>query len=160
MKNRRFYIFSLVIGIFLAIGSGCTSEKVYDPLSKMDLAEGWSYGDSLVFSEVNWKDRRDRQTLKLRITISDSFQYENIYLRGDFGAVNDSLAVRIFSVQLADKFGNWLGKCNSSECTIDYELSEFLLPFEDQTTISISQWTRDSILVGVSELQLVWSEQN
>jgi gliding motility-associated lipoprotein GldH len=162
MKINRFEFFGLVFFIFIFGVLGCTSEKVYEPLPVQNLSGGWSYSDSLVFNGVNSKDRRSNQSLKLRITISDTFEFENIYLRGNFVGTKDASGSKVFSVQLADKFGSWLGSCGGSICTIDYDLEEEQIDSftDDGMKISISQWTRDSILYGVSDLQIVWSEKN
>lgn len=161
MKIIRFCCVALLLGHMLIGVAGCTSEKVYEPLSKKDLAEGWAYSDSLIFSEVNWKDQKDNQSLKLRITFLDTFQFENVYLRGNFWVSKDSLVSKVFSIQLADKFGNWLGKCSSSVCKIDYDLEkEGILPFQGQFSMSVNQWTRDSLLTGISGLSLVWSNDD
>lgn len=159
MRIGKFDFASLILFISFFGVLGCSSEKLYAPFPIKDLSVGWSYSDSLVFSGMKWEDAKENQKLKLRISVSDTFEFENIYLKANFSGFQDTDNAKVFSVQLADKFGNWLGKCSSSICTIDYELEEVVsLSFQDEFEISISQWTRDSILKGVSELQLVWSD--
>lgn len=159
MRIGKFDFASLVLFISILGVLGCSSEKVYAPFPTKDLSKGWSYSDSLVFSGMKREDAKENQKLKLRISVSDTFEFENIYLKANLSGVQDADNSKVFSVQLADKFGNWMGKCNGSTCTIDYELEEVIsLSYQEEIEISISQWTRDSILKGISELQLVWSD--
>ena len=158
MKTIRFYYFSLVICIAITGLLGCTFERVIEPFPKKNLAEGWTYSDSLVFTDINCGEN---EYLKLRISFSDTFGFENIYLKGNFWQSRDSVISQVFSIQLADKFGNWLGNCTSSICTLDYDLTKAnTLLIRDKISISFSQWTRDSLLTGVSSLQLVCSKKD
>ena len=158
MNSTRVYYIGLVFCVAIIGVLGCTFERVIEPFPKKNLAAGWSYSDTLVFTDINWKEN---ENLKLRISISDTFEFENIYLKGSFWQTRDTVVSKVFSIQLADKFGNWLGKCPSSICTLDYDLTQAsILPEQDKLSISISQWTRDSILTGVSGLQLVCSKKD
>lgn len=115
----------------------------------------WSYNEPLNFSfEV--KDTESAYDLILEIEHDAEYGFQNFYTKftttyPDGNVVND-----IVSMELADKFGQWKGKCSGESCNAEILLSGNTL-FKNSEThqIQIEQYTRTPLLDGIRNIRFL-----
>jgi len=96
-----------------------------------------------------------KYNLHLLVTHSKEYDYENVYMKIHTKFPTKDKREEQITIQLANKRGEWEGKCNSSSCTVKvFLLESFKFPEKGDYTFSFEQFTRDSELVGIEKLHL------
>ncbi len=131
--------------------AGCGSNFVYE--HNYEIGEvGWSYEQPLRFAfEVS--DTQQLYNLHLLLGHTTDFGYQNMYVQIQTTFPNGKEQTEEVSLELADKFGRWLGRCNSSSCELPIIIQQ--KAYFDQVgehRIEISQWTRDTPLMAIRSL--------
>jgi gliding motility-associated lipoprotein GldH len=118
------------------------------------LSEFWQYDDMKSF-DVAIDDISLKYNLHFLVTHSKEYDYENVYMKIHTKFPTKDKREEQITIQLANKRGEWVGKCNSLSCTVKvYLLEGFMFPEEGDYTFSFEQFTRDSELMGIEKLQL------
>jgi len=110
------------------------------------LSKGWSYDDPL--TQLISEDFSSG--IAIVINHSDQYEYQNLYLTISAKLNTESVYQDTLSVMLADDSGYWLGDCKSEQCAYTYAISNTGRIDE----ISISQFSRDSILMGITSIDI------
>ena len=146
--KKVFYLFVLTLAL-----SSCGPDFILD--QQQEISSGvWKYDDIKSF-DVHIDDIDSKYNLQLLITYSKEYSYENVYMKiiTKF-PVKENREEQI-TISLADKNGQWEGKCNSSSCTAKvFLLDEFKFAEKGNYGFSFEQFTRDSELIGIEKLQL------
>ena len=118
------------------------------------LSESWQHEDLKSF-KVAIEDTSLKYNLHLLVTHSKEYNYENVYMKIHTKFPTKDKREEQITIQLANKRGEWEGKCNTSGCTVKvYLLEGFRFPEMGNYTFSFEQFTRDSDLIGIEKLQL------
>jgi len=147
MKNI-FYVFT-----FSLLLTSCGPDFLLNEEREV-LSESWQYED-LKFFDVSINDVSLKYNLHLLVTHSKEYDYENVYMKIHTKFPTKDKREEQITIQLANKRGEWEGKCNSSSCTVKvFLLESFKFPEKGDYTFSFEQFTRDSELVGIEKLHL------
>ncbi len=146
MKYSRLWIWSLLLIFFW----GCDS-AVY---SEQKNIEGgvWTYADRKVF-EFESPDTTLLYDIRLTVEHDQSFDYQNFYMQLSTIFPNADTVQQPFSIDVSNKFGQWIGDCGSDYCT----RTSILQPqarFEQVGTYQLvfEQFSRKDSLEGVRSL--------
>lgn len=129
----------------------CDGNRIFQQNIEVDV-KGWAYDSELTF-DYSIDNTDDLYSMYLTVEHSMDYAYQNIYFNSKYGLIDGSLSEDIFSIDLADKTGQWYGDCSSDKCLYKVLLQpniQYDKPGEYQFTII--QNTRDSLLSGVSEI--------
>ncbi len=137
MKKSLFFFFAIV---FFAC-----SEGDYERYDSADLSGGWRYEQS-VSHQITIPAG---QSAQLEIDHSADYAYENIYLQIN----TPNRDAQTLSIPLADDQGYWIGSCSGDRCQRVYPLE--ITDSDQPINISIQQYSRDSILMGIHKVNLL-----
>ncbi len=150
--------FSLALCLFVFMMLFACGEQ-YSVNQKSEIKkEGWSYDDKLSFSfEV--KDTNQLYDLFLQIDHTVDFPRQNIYVNIYTGKKDAQLEKRQLSLEIGNKLGQWLGKCNGENC-------ENLIPLQTNTffdspgvyVFELEQYTRLNPLPNISSISFLAKE--
>lgn len=146
MKNITFLF--LVITLF-----SCQQDYIINKTKVIDNAV-WNY-DNIISFNMEIDDIESLYNLHLIIQHSEEYSYENIYMKihTQFPSITEK--EEQITVQLADRRGDWIGKCNGGSCKIKVFLLEgFKFPEEGQYSFDFEQFTREEGLDAIESLQL------
>jgi gliding motility-associated lipoprotein GldH len=140
--------------IFIALlFTSCNKDVVLDKTQMIDV-EKWSYGAPVVFY-TDISDTVSVYSMHLIISHSKEYAYENIYMKiyTDFPSKEDR--EEQITVNLAEKNGQWIGKCSAQECKVKvYLLDQFKFPESGKYSFKFEQFTREENLEGIHSLNL------
>jgi len=123
------------------------SELSVDPL-------GWSYDNKKVF-EVVVTDTIPFYDMHLNITHDDTYSYQNMYMKVTTSFPNQEIKEEQLSIDLAEKNGQWIGKCSGNKCELKvYLLEKFKFASPGKYSFAFEQYGRDGNLKGIEELKL------
>ncbi len=114
--------------------------------------DSWTYTDSLTFQPVI-EDTLALYALYLDVEHTTNFPFQNLYVLIHTGFPDGRRLSEQVSLELADRAGNWYGRCSGERCQLRIPLQE--TAFFQQPgpyTITIEQNTRRDPLPGVSAL--------
>ena len=149
-KGIQGILLSFILILFL---SACEQSSFYDHTITLG-EDPWAYDESLDFS-IGVSDTSAIYDMHLNMSYSEEYAYENVYLRITTEFPTRDSREENLNVQLADKGGNWIGKCSSGVCTTKvYLLENFRFPENGEYVFSFEQYTRDSLLNNIKALQL------
>lgn len=131
----------------------CASDVIYDETLKAD--NPWSYQQKLSF-QYQVPDTTQPYDLHLKIRYSDTFAFENVYLKmTTYFPGGDSVASPL-SLELADNQGSWQGKCNDGTCETDILLLEkAYFKFSGIHKLTMEQYSRQPELSGIESIRLL-----
>lgn len=138
----------LLLSISLA---ACGPNFVYEETHSLG-AEGWPYGQALAFG-FDISDTAQLYNLHLVLEHSTRFDHQNMYVKIQTRFPNGEVLEEQVSLELADKFGRWLGKCSGEQCELPIVIQQkayFNQVGEHQ--IAIEQWTRTNPLPTIQSL--------
>jgi len=141
----------LWIGVLLLILLwGCDS-AVYS--EEKAIEDGiWTYEDRKVF-EFESPDTTSLYDIRLTLEHDQSFDHQNVYMQLSTIFPNSDTVQQSFSVDVSNKFGQWIGDCGSDYCT----RTSILQPqarFEQLGTYELifEQFSRQDSLDGIRAL--------
>ena len=139
-----FFLFALTL---LSCGPNFVFQESH-PIAE----EQWTYADSLAF-EVGIDDTLSRYNFYLDIEHRDSYPYQNLYLRIGTRYPNGQQLKKALSINLADKIGQWNGKCSGDLCKVRVNLQEKVYFNEVGTyRFVFEQFTRQDSLGGIKQI--------
>ena len=117
MNKLVFFFFVLLFSL-----TACGPHYILKEEKKLP-SEGWAYQDSLQF-ELNISDTLKIYNLFLELKHSVDYGYQNLYTQIHTQFPSGQRIKEVVSLELANKAGIWLGKCNSQSCTIRIPIQE------------------------------------
>jgi len=128
---------------------GCGPEILYE--QSHEVGEEWTYDETMDF-DVDIKDTAQLYNLEFILDHKVGFAYQNIYVNITTTYPGGKKIADEVSLQLANKRGEFVGKCGGEECSITIVLQEkFKFQKLGKHTISIAQHSRKSVLDGISK---------
>ena len=148
---------TLILCVTIFVSIGCQPSPYY----ATDLViedSSWDQSDQLVavFEIVDTVSRYD---LYLDIDHSKDYRYENIYLQIETQFPHKDAVTQVLPVDIANKKGQWYGKCGSKSCKLRVVLRD-KTKFQalGNYQISIGQFSREDQLDGINEVELLLME--
>jgi len=139
--------------IILLLISACEPAPFYSESQIVD-ANGWAYDIKKDF-EVEVSDTSMYYDLHLNVKHSTTYSYQNMYMKVTTSFPNKEDKTEQLNIDVAEKKGNWIGKCSNETCQIKvYLLEKFKFAEPGKYTFSFEQDGRDNPLMGIEELQL------
>lgn len=148
---RSFNISSFLF--FCCILIACNNDTVYQHKEKIEF-ESWSYGQILNY---NWtiKDTIDWYSMQLKIEHLPNLNYRNTYVKCITSFPDSSKKEQILSLELFDAAGIPFGKCSNSKCNTEISLiAKSKFQFQGEYGLSIEQYGRDSVVMGINSFEL------
>lgn len=148
---KKAILLSLLILPFLF--TACGPNYIFDQEFKIS-EEGWTYADTLNFA-VEITDTTSIYNLYLDINHSTEYARQNIYMMIHTQFPSGQRIKERLSVDLANRAGQWYGKCDSESCDLRLNIQEgaffnALGPHK----ITIEQYMRIDPLLGVNSIAL------
>ena len=112
----------LVLFVTTLLLSSCGPDVVYQENEDFG-SGGWPYADSVSFS-FPIEDTASKYDLVLSVDHTQDFLSQNFYVRLNTHLPDGTVLEQPLSLQLADKFGEWYGDCDSKNCTVDISIQE------------------------------------
>ncbi|MEL6719554.1 MAG: gliding motility lipoprotein GldH [Bacteroidota bacterium] len=143
---RNFWILTIVLFSF-----ACGNNYVYEKKIEIPSAT-WQYDNDITY-EFEIEDIKAKYNLYLDVTHSDQFESQNFYTMIHTTYPSGRTVDSQISIELADKLGQWHGKCNSEECQLRIVLQQGTF-FKEQGLhqIVFEQYTRQESLKGIKAL--------
>jgi len=114
----------------------------------------WDYSDSLIF-EFSPPDTQSLYNIELTVEHSKDFDYQNLYMRLHTIFPNQDTLKQPFSIDLSDKFGQWLGDCSSTSCERSSLLqAQTRFEYLGLYTLLFEQFSRYDSLAGINALEI------
>jgi len=138
--------------LFIFALTSCGPNVIYEEHNAID--GSWSYENNIDFNfEID--DSEKEYDLLLSVVHDVDFSYQNIYTKITTTYPTEEVFTSPLSIELANKMGSWLSDCNNKECTLHLLLRDDV-KFKDigKYTLSFTQDTRDSELIGIRSLGL------
>ena len=133
--------------------SSCGPAAIHS--EKMETNGEWSY-DNKLSSTIDIQDIDKNYDLALKLNHSQEFYYQNIYLQIETVFPDGKKITEPLSLDLANKAGNWIGKCSGETCEIVFSLQDnFKFKNTGKHQFTIGQYSRDRMLEGVNEIELL-----
>ena len=152
--TKPFSLFKNILFIlFLIYICGCTEGYVYQEEKVLD-SEVWTYQENMAF-ELQAPDTSYWYDLELDVRHAPSFSFQNLYLEVETGFPSDTSFTDLINLDLAMTSGQWLGKCNSKNCSIPFLLKK-RFKFEEPGVYSFKfrQASRLDSLADIHSFQL------
>ena len=132
--------------------SACGPELVYE--KDHPLPGIWTYADSIEFS-YEIQDIEKAYDLYLEVAHTDVFPTQNLYTRFVTSYPNGLRQTDEVSLELADKFGQWLGNCSGETCQLRIPLQQDTkYPEAGDYGLTIHQYGRQDSLQALMGLSL------
>lgn len=146
MKKLAYFLFLLV---FIS----CQQEYVLNETITIE-GNAWDYEEILSF-DLDINDIESQYNLHLIVKHTEAYSYENIYMKIHTKFPTIDKKEEQITIQLADKKGDWIGKCSGENCEVKvYLLEGFKFPEEGAYSFEFEQFTREEHLTNVEGLQL------
>jgi len=117
--------------------------------STVTLGDEWSYDEHMTYV-VPVTDTSQLYDLELILRHSDAFTYQNLYVNINTTYPDGTNISDVVSLQLADRLGQFSGKCSGHVCQVSIVLQEaFRFRSAGEHTITIDQHSRESELRGI-----------
>jgi len=143
---RNYWILSIALLFF-----ACNGNYLYE--EKVEISEGtWHYDEPIIY-EFEIEDTEAKYNLYLDVIHSDQFSSQNFYTMIHTTYPSGRKVDSQISIELADKLGQWYGKCSGEECQLRVVLQQNTF-FKEQGLhqIVFEQYTRKEALDGVKAL--------
>ena len=150
-KMNRLY---LLLVLFIVMATSCDTNTIYSKFQKVD-KDGWTVKESLPF-EFEIKDTEQPYDIEVAVRHDKNYEYSNLWVK----VVNDDGKIfedeKPTQLKLADKTGQWLGKCSNTYCTQKVLLKEnFSFPDTGEYALSVRQHMRVDELEHVKAVGVV-----
>lgn len=130
--------------------AACVNKNIYTDFHSFKNGE-WNQ-DSICYFEVNISDTISPYRISIETRNNNLYPYRNIWLFIEIITPSGSVRKDTIGFDLADNYGNWLGKGLSVyELEHIYENS-FIFRQPGIYTFSVKQGMRDDVLRGVNEI--------
>lgn len=114
----------------------------------------WDYNQIIPFN-LEIDDVESLYNLHLIIKHSEEYSFENIYMKIHTSFPSIEKKQEQITIQLADKKGDWVGKCRGGSCKVKvFLLDGFKFPEEGKYSFEFEQFTRKEKLASIESLQL------
>ena len=113
---------ALPVLLFALVVAACGPGVVYEREVGFGPA-GWTYADSVAF-RYEIADTTRGYDLELTLKHTDAYPAQNLYARFVTVYPNGARASEPVSLELADRFGAWLGDCAGADCTLRLPLQD------------------------------------
>jgi len=148
------YPFSYLLfsGIVLYGIVGCGPEEIYS--ENYELPGAWSYADSAVFA-YDIADTSRAYDLTLTVEHTDAYATQNLYARFVTHYPDGTVQSEAVSLELADRFGQWLGTCSGPACELSIPLQVGAhYPEPGRYGLTLHQYGRERELPEITGLGL------
>ncbi|MCL2042227.1 MAG: gliding motility lipoprotein GldH [Bacteroidales bacterium] len=150
MQNKHTIIFSLLLASLCA---SCDTQTIYDESLTIP-EEAWCSTMPAYF-DVEIDDTLTYNTLYLNISNTVNYRYQNIYFFVTVFLPNGQIARDTVNCDLANPYGEWLGKGMGKTKTLQFPYrTHFLFPYTGTYKFYIEQAMRDDTLTGVKAIGL------
>ncbi len=155
-------IFIVLAGVFMM---SCGDDYLYSTTHKMGAA-GWTYADSIKF-DFEIADTSKRYNLLLKVHHSPDFPNENLYVKfvtvfpqGQEALQGKDRVEQVTSLTLAQKDGQWLGKCSSEECVLQIPIqTNTWFPQSGKYSLLVEQFMRRDSLKDILAIDFAIQEK-
>ncbi len=132
--------------------SSCGPELIYE--QEHPMPGQWTYADSVVFV-YDIVDTDKAYDLYLEVAHTDVFATQNLYTRFVTTYPNGLRESEEVSLELSDKFGQWLGDCSGEICVLTIPLQQGAkYPEAGQYGLTIHQFSRQDSLRALNGMDL------
>ena len=150
----KYLITSFVLILLL---SACQPTPFYEVKLPVD-PMGWAYDNKKSF-EVEVIDTIPFYDMHLNVTHDDTYSYQNMYMKVTTSFPNQEDKEEQLNIDLAEKNGQWIGKCSKEKCELKvYLLEKFKFARPGKYSFAFEQYSRDANLKGIEELKLTLFE--
>lgn len=133
-------------------GVSCGPEIIFN--EQYDLPDQWSYADTVAFT-YHIVDTSRAYNLTLTIRHKTDFATENLYAEFVTRYPNGTADAQAVSVEVSDRFGNWLGDCSGQECELTIPLQDSArFPEPGRYGLTLRQFMRQDSVAGVQRIGL------
>lgn len=129
---------------------GCGEHDVVS-ITTEDIPDvGWSEDYNLSFDNI----KSDKGPLYIRISHTETYGYENLYVKGTTLNGADTLSSEVFSIPLMNDKGQWIGSDSNGLLSVDHLYPSQPLS-DDVTSIQIQQYSRAFLLNDIEQVSLL-----
>jgi len=141
----------LVLCCITACLLGCGERDILF-ISSHDISDnGWSENHKLTFDDIPMEDGQ----VYIRIEHSKSYGYENLYLKAFSIQNRDTLDRDIFSINLMNEQGQWLGtSIDDGLLAVDYRYDGDSR-WSGPVTLDLQQYSRAFLLKGIEKISIL-----
>jgi len=137
----------LILSVIFLVG--CGPEVLFE--QSYDVGEEWSYDETMDF-EIDIIDTTELYNLEFILDHKTDYTYQNIYVNITTTYPGGKQISDEVSLQLANKRGEFVGKCSGEKCKAIIVLQEkFKFQLLGKHIISIAQHSRKNSLDGISK---------
>lgn len=146
----------IFIGILLI---GCGPNYIFE--EEKTIPDGaWAYSDTLTF-DFNIVDTTKVYNLYLEVDHSTDYRFQNLYVKIKTKFPKGNQIEQTVSLELANKFGLWLGDCGSENCEITIPIQEQVYFQESgEYRIILEQFMRENPLKELNGFGVKIEETN
>lgn len=138
---------------FLLLMVSCSEAPFYSEMQEVDPLS-WTYDTSKSFT-VDITDTAPFYDMHLTVGHTTAYRYQNMYMRIITSFPESEDKVEQLNIDLAEKNGQWVGKCSGESCSVKvYLLEKFKFADPGTYTFLFEQYGRDKILEGIESLEL------
>ena len=144
----------LLLGFIALIAfTSCGPNYIFDE-EKIIADSNWTYSDSLVF-QFDISDTTKVYNLNLEVEHETAYRHQNLYVQIATLFPSKKRNEQVLSLELANKYGAWLGDCNSENCSLLVPLQQQIY-FQEIGTYDfvLKQFMRESSVNGVQKFAL------
>lgn len=147
----QYCILGVLIGGLLLLPA-CGPDLIFDTVKEVP-DKGWAYGDTLNFTfEIG--DTNRVYNLWLEVHHAVDYKTQNLYTKLHTTFPDQQTLEEVVSLELADKAGQWYGKCGSEGCILRVPLqSDAYFNQPGQYKLAVEQYTRRDTLNGIHALR-------
>ena len=150
MNCSRSLLFLLVLFLFNACGKNYQYQKKYEIEG-----EKWTYADSLEFS-FDIQDTTKIYNLYLELDHSTAYSFQNLYTLIHTTFPSGERLDEKLSLELANRAGAWLGKCNQHYCTLTIPIQQnAYFNQQGRHTIMLEQYMRQDSIPGIRSISFM-----
>ena len=154
--NARIHIALLIAALFLT--AACSNDTEHSGFTTID-SDGWIYGDTVRYCAAD-SDSTAHPLYDVVIVVrnNNDYEYSNLWLSLVYPC-RDSVHTDTLNVQLADDFGNWLGKGIGGS----YQRSDTVLrgvELDPTREIKVSHIMRTDTLEGIEQFGIIVKKTN
>ncbi len=149
----------LLATILVLFLNSCKQEVFFESELSID-PEAWYHDDSYDF-HLSVSDTTTVYEMQLMVKHDQDYRYENLYLMVETIFPKQERRQERINIDLADKKGQWVGKCNYRDCKVMvYMLDGFRFPELGNYSFTFNQHTREEKLKGIQSIELSIIEKN
>lgn len=146
IRFRLFFSF-LLLSVLLSCGKNYQYQKKYELEG-----ERWMYADSLEFS-FDIQDTTNIYNLYLQLDHSTDYSFQNLYTNIHTTFPSGVRLDEKLSLELANRAGVWLGKCNQNHCTLTIPIQQnAYFNQQGRHRIMLEQYMRQDSIPGIRSI--------